>query len=131
MRSSTTASAISRFTSALILRTTSAGVPRGATSPIHESISKPAGPPASSTVGTSGALAMRFFAATAITLMRPALMSGSAEPMVENAQWISPLAMPMYICDWSLYGTWTIFVPVRYSNSAAPRCDGLPTYDEL
>ena len=78
-------------------------------------------------MGTSGATAARFFAASAITLMRPALMSDSADPMVEKAQSMSRLAIPMYICDWSLYGTWSIFVPVRYSKSAAPRCDGLPT----
>ncbi len=40
------------------------------------------------------------------------------------------MAMPTYICDWSLYGAWIIFVPVRNSNSALPRWDGLPTYDE-
>src|SRR5258708_6447366 len=102
MRSRTSGADIRRLTSALILRPSSLGVPRGAATPLHESISKPAGPPASSIVGTSGALAMRCLAAIAITLMRPALMSGSAEPMVENAQWMSPLAMPMYICDWSL-----------------------------
>jgi len=57
-------------------------------------------------------------------------MSGSADPSVVNAQAMSPLAIPTYICDWSLYGTWTIFVPVACSNAAEPRCDGLPTYDD-
>jgi len=62
----------------------------------------PAGPPASSSVGTSGSVLSLCLAAIAISFRRPLCISGSAEPSVENAQPTSPPAIATYICDWSL-----------------------------
>jgi len=54
------------------------------------------------------------------------LTIGSVDPSVPKAQLTFPFATETKICVTLLKGAWIIFVPVRHSNSALPRCEGLP-----
>ena len=69
---------------------TAGGVPAGASTPNHDSDSKP-GSPLSATVGSSGAAAARAVEVTASPRTLPSLMNGSASAMLPNMSCTRPV----------------------------------------
>ena len=76
----------------------------------------------------SGMDLSRSFAASAMSLIRPALVKDIELPTEASVQARSPLASATKSCDWSLKCTKVIFAPMSDAKSAPPRCPGLPTY---
>ncbi len=86
------AAPMAAFTAALRVRTISAGVPAGATIPLHDSDTKP-GNPLSIMVGTSASSALRAGPVTASGRSLPSLMCPSSTEVGSNAMSIWPVSM--------------------------------------
>src|SRR5215813_13941895 len=104
----------------------SPGVPMGAQMHCGASCTWP-GTPASSMVGTSGRIAIRFALVTASARKRPALIGRDATGRVENATGVWPATTDCTIGPPPPNGTITISSLSDSLNSSVERCGGVPT----
>ncbi len=105
------------------------GVFAGTSTPYQLLASKP-GSPASATVGRSGNSAERLAVLTAIPLILPAFICGTAVAAVANTSCMLPATRSIIAGPPPLYGTCTILVPAMVLNNSSARCPVPPTPEE-
>src|SRR6516162_933746 len=116
-----TARAISRYKRSMISR----DVPAGAQTHCGASCTWP-GTPASSIVGTSGRIAIRFVLVTASARSRPSLICADADGSVANATGVWPPTTDCTIGPPPPNGTVTMSSLSDSLNSSVDRCGGVP-----
>jgi hypothetical protein len=108
---------------------TAAGVPDRRHQPTHTEVSKPF-MPSSSSVGRSGAMAVRWRLVTASALSVPARTCGRTVDAGENISCTWPPSRSATAGVLPLYGTWTHLMPAISAYSSPDRCGAVPMPEE-
>src|SRR5450755_3314564 len=105
------------------------GVLAGASSPYQLLASKP-GRPDSAMVGMLGINAERLMVVTAMPLILPPLVCGTALAAVANTSCTCPPTRSIIAGPPPLYGICVILIPAMLLNNSPARCPVPPTPDE-